>query len=50
MKRNLSLWLGVLAFSLVPSLAQQQPAAPAFEGFRRLRSDTAAAMAEFLAT
>ena len=29
MKRNLSLWLGVLAFSLVPSLAQQQPAAPA---------------------
>ena len=28
MKRNLSLWLGVLAFSLVPSLAQQ-PAAPA---------------------
>lgn len=38
-----------------PSLAsarvpEQQPAAPAFEGFRRLRSDTAAAMAEFLAT
>ncbi len=29
MKRNLSLWLGVLAFSLAPSLAQQQPAAPA---------------------
>ena len=29
MKRNLSLWLGILAFSLVPSLAQQQPAAPA---------------------
>ncbi len=29
MRRNLSLWLGVLAFSLVPSLAQQQPAAPA---------------------
>ena len=31
MKRNLSLWLGVLAFSLVPSLAQQpeqQPAVP----------------------
>jgi tetratricopeptide (TPR) repeat protein len=27
MKRTLSLWLGVLAFGLVPALAQQQPAA-----------------------
>ena len=29
MKRNISLWLGVLAFALIPSLAQQAPQQPA---------------------
>lgn len=29
MKRNISLWLGVLAFALMPSLAQQAPQQPA---------------------
>ncbi len=28
MKRNISLWLGVLAFALLPALAQQAPAGP----------------------